>query len=111
MPKLNEEQTNFCEAPITEQEILRSLKDLAPDKTHTSDGLPTDFYKFFWCDVKILLIGNIIYAMEIGELSIKQKIGIITLLQKKGKIESFLKSGDQTAFSIQTKRLLQISFP
>ncbi len=52
-------------------------------KTPGSDGLPTNFYKFFWIDIKIILKECILYAMNNGELSIEQKQGIIILLSKK----------------------------
>ncbi len=55
MPKLNMEQKEFCDKTISEAEILTSIKKLCSSKTPGSDGLPADFYKFFWCDIKNLL--------------------------------------------------------
>jgi hypothetical protein len=83
MTKLNENETNYCDQPISESEILNSIKKLANGRTPGSDGLPSDWYKFFWCDIKDLLCDSINYAMDRGELSIEQKCGIITLLPKK----------------------------
>jgi hypothetical protein len=92
MPRLTDEQKEACDMSITESEILKSIKALSSGKTPGSDGLPADFYKFFWCDIKRLLSESIIYAMEKGELSIEQKRGIITLLPKKGKNRLYLKN-------------------
>ncbi len=92
MPKLNMEQKEFSDKPISGAEILTSIKKLHSSKTPGSDGLPADFYKFFWCDIKNLWAQSIIYAMVKGELSVKQKHGIITLLPKKGKNRLHLKN-------------------
>jgi hypothetical protein len=92
MPKLSDEQKHKCEEQINETEILTAIKHLANGKTPGSDGLPADFYKFFWLDIKQFLYDSIQYAMLHGELSIEQKRGIITLLPKKGKNRLFLKN-------------------
>ncbi len=78
--------------PIIEKEILESIKNLATRKTTGSDGLPADFYKFFWIDIKSLLCNIIYYALVNGKLSIEQKRRIITLLPKQGKNQQFLKN-------------------
>ena len=55
-------------------------------------GLLADFYKFFWSDIKYLLINSIKYAVGNGEMSIEQKRGIITLIPKKTKSRLYLKN-------------------
>ena len=81
--KLSDKEKDFCEQNITEQEILKSLKGLHNGKTPGTDGLPADFYKYFWIDIKTLVTNSILYAIETGELSIEQKRGIITLIPQK----------------------------
>ena len=56
------------------------------------NGLPADFYKFFWQNIKHLVLASINYALNHGELSINQKRGIITLIPKKDKDRSVLKN-------------------
>ena len=73
IPKLDEKQKEICDRKIDETEILKSLKYLHNGKTPGTDGLPTDFYKFFWIDIKSLLVQSIDFAMSHGELSIEQK--------------------------------------
>ncbi len=63
----------MCDKPITENETLESIKNLAIGKTPGSDGLLADFYQFFWIDIKSLLCNSIYYALINGELSIEQK--------------------------------------
>ncbi len=47
IPKLSEEQKNLCDKPITEKEILETIKNLATGKTDGSDSLPADFISSF----------------------------------------------------------------
>ncbi len=90
--KLTNLQKESCEKPITENEILDSLKKLHNGNTPGTDRLSTDFYKLFWVYIKPLLIQSIEYAIETGELSIEQKGGIITLLPPKNKLRHLLKN-------------------
>ena len=92
IPKLSELQKDFCERQVTEAEILSNLKNLNNGKTPGTDGLPTDFYKFFYIDIKKILFDSITYAMNNGELSIEQKRSIITLLPKKNKNKLYIKN-------------------
>ncbi len=96
------------EKTINESEILKSITNLSNGNTSGSDGLPTNFYKFFWIDIKNLLTQSIQYAMSHGELSIEQKRGIITLLpQPPPKIGYFKRIADQSHFKILIIKLLQ----
>ena len=92
LPKLSEEDKNLTNGKITEAEALKALKSLSNGKTPGIDGLTTDFYKFFWKDVKHFVINSINYAFESGEMSNDQKLGIITLSPKKNKIRLLLKN-------------------
>ncbi len=46
IPKLNIDEKTFCDKPIDEADILKSIKNLPSGKTPGSDGLPDDFYNF-----------------------------------------------------------------
>ncbi len=85
-------ESDSCDHCITEIEILNSLKQLHNCKTPGTDGLPPDFYKTFWIDIKLLLIESIEHETKTGELSIEQKRGNITLLPKEDKSNHFLKN-------------------
>ncbi len=91
-PTLSETQKRYCDNNINEEEILSNLKKLHNNKTPGTDGLPSDFYKFFWSDIKTFLINSIQYAMLNNELSIEQKRGIITLIPKKDKNRLLMKN-------------------
>ena len=40
------------EKETTEQEILNIVKSLPNNKAPGEDGLPSEFYNFFWIDIK-----------------------------------------------------------
>ncbi len=94
--KLTNAEKDSCKQPITEKEILNALKHLHNGKTPGTHGLPQDFYKFVWLDIKSLLIESIEYAILTGELSVEEKKarGIITRLPKTNKTRHLLKIGD-----------------
>ena len=92
IPTLSQEEQQLCENPISMEEILNSLKDLPNNKTPGSDGLTTNFYKFFWIDIKEHVFNSFMYAFENGSLSIEQKRGILNIIPKKGKDLRYLKN-------------------
>ena len=71
------------EKEITEQEILKVIKSLPNNKTPGEDGLPSEFYKVFWIDIKGLLLNAYRYSFENGQLSVTQKRGLLCLTPKK----------------------------
>jgi hypothetical protein len=92
LPKINEESKESCETDITIKEIGIALKELKNGKSPGSDGYTADFYKFFWPTIKETVLESIIYANNIGKLSIDQRRGIINLIPKKGKDPRLLKN-------------------
>ncbi len=65
------EEKELCEGLITEQEYLQSLKSMQNGKSPGCDGFTVDFYKFFWKDIKTLMVDSINYAFDKGELSVE----------------------------------------
>lgn len=53
------------------------------NKFSGSDGLPVEFYKMFWDDIKSLLVESINSAYLNGEFSPTQKRGILNFIFKK----------------------------
>ena len=46
------------------------------------DGIPVEFHKTFWPDVKFLLMNSFLYSHTVGILSPTQRQGTISLIHK-----------------------------
>ena len=56
---------------------------MAPEKTLGTDGLPCEFYKFFWNDLAEVLVNALNHSFETRMLSISQRRGIVKFIPKK----------------------------
>ena len=61
-------------------------------KTPGTDGLPAEFYRFFWPDIAHDLLASYNFAFQHGMLSISQRRGIISLIPKKSKDKTILEN-------------------
>ena len=100
----------LCDEPLTLAECTRALKLLANNKSPGSDGFTTNFYKFFWIDIKEILFDSFEYSLEHNTLSSDQKRGILNLLPKENKDLRYLANWRpisllQTDYKILTKAL------
>ena len=77
---------------MTENELLKSIKSFKNNKTPGTDGLTAEFYKFFWQDIKHVLLASIIYTVVYGKLSVEQRRLIISLRPIKDKNRLCLKN-------------------
>ena len=62
------------------------------NKSPGSDGLPAEFYKLFWKDIKDHLLNALNYAYLKGLLSITQRRDLIALIPKKNKSTNLMKN-------------------
>ncbi len=109
-PKLNEKEVNICDKIITLVEIGKGLSELPNNKAPGTDGFTTDFYKFFWKDIKNLVFESFISAFAKSTLSVEQRRAILTLLPKGEKDIRYLKNWRplsllNTDYKILTKTL------
>ena len=84
-PQGIEEDKEDLDNPIEEQDICKAIKQLPNGKTPGSDGLPVEFYKVFWINIKKMVTDSINRATHTGEMSIEQRRGILSLVPKKDK--------------------------
>ena len=89
---LSNAERDSIEGLLTELKCLNALKDMEPDKSPGTDGLPSEFYQFFWSDVSKPLLEALNYGFEIVQLSISQKRGIITVIPKKSQELYYIKN-------------------
>ena len=89
---LSEEEKKSCEGLVNEEECMNALKDFNNNKTPGTDGLPAEFYRFFWPDICHDLLASYNFASQHGMLSISQRRGIISLIPKKSKDKTILEN-------------------
>jgi hypothetical protein len=92
LPKLTEYSKSLCDQELTLEECGQALKQLPNNKSPGSDGFTTEFYKFFWPDIRNLLIESYLYSFRNGKLSIDQRRGILSIIPKKDQDLRLLKN-------------------
>jgi hypothetical protein len=90
--RLNENDKLILDRLLDEAECKKTLNSMPNNKSPGSDGLPCEFYKKFWENLKTYLISALNYSLEIGFMSTSQQRSVITLLPKKRKDSELLKS-------------------
>ena len=110
IPKLNDIEKQLCDASLKIEEIAKALKQLKNDKSPGSDGLTTNFYKFFWTDISLFLFDSFKYSFKHNLLSDDQRRGILNLIPKPNKDLRYLKNWRpvsilNTDYKILTKAL------
>ena len=63
-------------------ELSLASKNMKNNKTPGIDGLPCEFYKVFWSDIKVFVKRAINYSYKKGEMSISLRQCIINCLPK-----------------------------
>ena len=90
--KLDNEAQISCEGRLSIKECSNALRTMPNNKTPGSDGLPIEFYKFFFNDIITNLIESFDFSFRNGKLSADQRRGIINLIPKPDKDPSILKN-------------------
>lgn len=89
---LSENDKKYCENFPTLQECAEAVNGMKNNKSPGMDGLPVEFYKMFWKNIRNFLYEAIsqIYIEE--ELTSTQKCSVLSLIHKKGesdKLENY----------------------
>ena len=61
---LSEEEKNSCKGLVKVEECQNALKDFDNNKSPGSDGLPAEFYRFFWPDICHDLVASYNFASQ-----------------------------------------------
>ena len=77
---------------MSEEECVEVIKTFKNGRSPGTDGLPIEFYKIFWNDIKNLVLNSFSYSYEQKNMSVSQKQSIITLLSKRDKDTRLLKN-------------------
>ena len=88
---INEDQKSNMDAPIENDELKQSLKDLQNNKSPGNDGLTKEFYLFFWNELEIPFKKMLDDVKRSKEMTNSQKRGIIRIIYKKNGV-TFIKN-------------------
>ena len=92
LTKLNENEQEELELPLTQKECLQTLRQCAKGKCPGSDGLSVEFYLHFWPLLGDKMVESFNYGFKHGHLNITQKQGIIKVVPKKRKNRLYLEN-------------------
>ena len=81
-PKVSEQDKAKTEEELTETELSSALRTMKNGSAPRPDGIPVEFHKTFWPDVKFLFMNSLHYSHTIGILSPTQRHGTISLIHK-----------------------------
>lgn len=81
---------DLCDSELKIEELDLVVMKMALNKSPGTDGLTTNFYQFFWKDLRTLLFDALKESIEKKELMPSMKQGLITLIPKSGKDKRIL---------------------
>jgi hypothetical protein len=92
LPRLSEAEKQDLDSEITVAELHETLLTFKCNTTPGNDGLPYDFYKYFWHSISQCLFECLTCSLTKGILPTSQRQATITLNEKKGKDRSQIKN-------------------
>lgn len=80
---LSEEDKMLCDRKIAKDEVFNSLKKLSNGKAPGIDGIPVEFYNFFWSKLGDSYLELLEECFTTKELPLTMRTSVITLIYKK----------------------------
>ena len=77
---------------ITCQDLEKAIKGMNNNKSPGSDGIPADFYKVFWTQIKSVFFDMVLHVFEEGLLHSSAREGILKLIPKPNKDARYIKN-------------------
>ena len=90
--ELDNSSASEMNSDITFAELTAAVKSLKQNKCCGNDGLPAEFYQFFWSKFGHIYHDTLKYAKQMGVLHLAARRGVITLIPKKNKGIWFIKN-------------------
>ena len=91
-PKISDEQKERMEGLLTTEELTKYLKKTRNNTAPGTSGFTSEFFKFFWIDLKFFITNALNFSFENESLSITQRLGIVTSIPKGDKDKTQLKN-------------------
>ena len=88
--KVKDVDKQMLDTPITIEELHKALMGMRTGKAPGMDGLPVEFYQFFFVDIKDLLYNSLMYSLKVGHLSCTQRRGAVKLIPKRNKNPNYV---------------------
>ena len=111
-PKVSEQDKAKTEEELTEAELSSALQTMKNGSAPGPDGIPVEFFKTFWPDVKFLLMNSLHYSHTVGMLSPTQRQGTISLIHKgKDLLKDKLTNWRPISLTTLTTKLFQRHWP
>ena len=85
--QLSKQQKMNVSKPLDLRVLSLALMKMKSNKAPGSDGFPSEFFNFFWNDLKFLYFRMVIDSLAKGKLPLSLREGILTLLPKPNKAE------------------------
>ena len=87
LPTVSEETNRELERPLTEAEGFAAQQSVQGGKAPGIDGLPSEFYRAFWAELKDDMLG--VFSVSFEDLSLPQSCrrAVLTLLPMKGDLQ------------------------
>ena len=70
----------LLEEPLSAEECQKALTNMKSDKSPGSDGLPAEFYNFFWDEIGDTVVDVLNFCFNRGLLTESMRLAIISLL-------------------------------
>ncbi|KAK3547732.1 hypothetical protein QTP86_028528, partial [Hemibagrus guttatus] len=87
LPKVSSEDNTALEGPLVLEEMQVVLNTMPGGKAPGIDGLPVEFYKFFWKELGEDLLEVLEESCRERRLPLSSRRAVITLLPKKGDLQ------------------------
>ncbi|KAK3544504.1 hypothetical protein QTP86_013297 [Hemibagrus guttatus] len=87
LPKVSPEDNAALEGPLVLEELQAALNSMAGGKAPGIDGLPAEFYKFFWQELREDLLEVLNKSCREMCLPLSSRRAVIILLPKKGDLQ------------------------
>ena len=91
-PKLSEREKAWLDRVIDTNEIAASIRCMKPNKCPGTDGLPVEFFRTFWDEIKIILYSVYQTAISNKLFHLSTCRALISLVEKLGRDHLWVKN-------------------